>query len=197
MGRLVSYFLIRISRGWVVLAAFAILMAFMIWVLPSQAARAEKPAGSSRSPDLSLFYTAEELYQMAEDYGEQGRQAYIRARFSFDLIWPLVYMFFLATGISWTFHKVFPPGSRWQQANLLPLGAALFDYLENSSTSLVMGRYPSQTVVVDTLAGFFTLIKWVLVAGSFLLLMGMAGVVFLRSLIKGSTHKDEPTIHAP
>jgi hypothetical protein len=50
----------------------------------------------------------------------------------------------------------------------------LFDYLENISTSVVMIRYPRPTAVVDTLAAVFTLVKWIFVNGSFvLLLIGM------------------------
>lgn len=120
-------------------------------------------------------YSAKELYQMAEAYGAEGRSAYIRARFTFDLVWPLVYTAFLVTAISWVFGKTFRSDSRWQLANLLPLLGALFDYLENVSTSLVMGRYPDQTAVVAALAPIFTSLKWILLAGSFVLLL--AGVV--------------------
>ena len=48
----------------------------------------------------------------------------------------------------------------------------LFDLLENISTSLVMYRFPERTPVVDSLASVFTFLKWVFVAGSFLLLIG-------------------------
>jgi hypothetical protein len=48
---------------------------------------------------------------------------------------------------------------------------ALFDYLENISTSLVMIRFPSQTPVVDGLAAVFTMVKWIFVNGSFVLLL--------------------------
>jgi hypothetical protein len=53
---------------------------------------------------------------------------------------------------------------------------ALFDYLENVSTSLVLGRYPNPTAVVDVLAPLFTLLKWGFLAGSFALLFA-GGVI--------------------
>jgi hypothetical protein len=86
-----------------------------------------------------------------------------------------VYTLFLATAISWVFGKAFPPSSRWQRANLTPVLGALFDYLENTSTSLVLGRYPNPTVVFDVLAPVFTSLKWGALAASFALLF--AGVV--------------------
>ena len=157
------------------LLALAIFLLFAALVLPDQAAEAEVYAGDAGSPDLSLFYTAEDLYRMAAAYGEDGREAYVRARFTFDLIWPLVYTLFLVTAISWVFGRAFSPGSLWQRANLAPVGAMLFDYLENMATSAVMMRYPNPTPVVDMLAGFVTTAKWAFVGGSFALLL--AGVV--------------------
>jgi hypothetical protein len=172
MGKQVSDWLRKMSRGWVALAALLIFLLFSALVLPQQATVAEQETGSADSPDTSFFYTPRDLYQMAEAYGEQGRQAYVRARFTFDLVWPLVYALFLVTAIGWVFSRAFSPGSRWQRANLAPLLGALFDYLENLSTSLVMIRYPDQTPVVDLLAPLLTLSKWGLLGVSFLLLSG-------------------------
>lgn len=163
------------STGWVALSALVIFLLFSALVLPQQALRAEQETGSAVSPDMSFFYSPGELYRMAESYGEQGRQAYVRARFTFDLIWPLVYTLFLTTAISWVFCRAFAPDSRWQRANLVPLLGALFDYLENLSTSLMMLRYPEQTAVVDLLAPLFTALKWGFLGASFILLV--AGIV--------------------
>jgi hypothetical protein len=172
MGRQISDWLRRLSTGWVALSALVIFLLFSALVLPQQATKAEQETGGADSPDTSFFYSADDLYRMAESYGEQGRQAYIRARFTFDLVWPLVYTFFLVTAISWVFSRAFAPDSPWQWANLAPLLGALFDYLENLSTSLVMLRYPDQTAVVDLLAPVFTALKWSLLGASFVLLVG-------------------------
>ena len=171
MFRRVSDGLHQVSTGWVALAALVIFLLFTALVLPGQATQAEEATGGGESPDTSLFYSPQALYRMAEAYGEEGRQAYVRARFTFDLVWPLVYTLFLVTTTGWAFGKAFPPGSRWQRANLVPLLALLFDYLENVSTSLVMLRYPAHTPVVDLLAPVFTLFKWSTLGAAFLLLL--------------------------
>jgi len=77
---------------------FALEVAF---VLPQQAERAESVSQGAGSPDTSFFYSSTDLYNMAETYGAEGRTAYVCARFTFDLIFPLTYLFFLATSISW------------------------------------------------------------------------------------------------
>ena len=179
MGKRISDRLRRLTTGWVTLAARLIFLLFTALVLPQQATQAEEETGSAASPDTSFFYTPGDLYRMAESYGTEGRQAYVRARFTFDLVWPLVYTFFLVTAISWVF-RAFAPDSRWQLANLAPLLGALFDYLENVSTSLVMLRYPAPTPGLDLLAPVFTALKWGTLGVSFALLLGGCAVAAWR-----------------
>lgn len=169
LNRISTYFY-SVSTGWAALLGLAIFALFMIFVLPQQAQKAETYSGGI-SPDTSYFYSADDLYQMAEDYGAEGRAAYIYARFTFDLIFPVAYFFFLTTSVSWLLTRGLSKTSRWQMLNLFPLAGALFDYLENISTSLVLGRYPSQTPVADVLAPVFTAIKWFFVNGSFVVLI--------------------------
>ena len=166
----ISAWLYRVSTGWVTLVALLVFALFIALVLPAQAEQAALESGDAGSPDSSLFYTPADLYAMAEAYGEEGRAAYVRARFTFDLIWPFVYALFLTTSISWLYERAFPPSSPWRYVNLAPVLGALLDYLENSAASLVMLRYPARTPVVDLLAPLFTLLKWTFVGGSFALL---------------------------
>ncbi len=152
-----------------------IFLLFTTLVLPRQARLADQNTGGSGSPDTSFFYTREILYQYAQEYGAAGRQAYIRARYTFDVIWPLVYTAFLTAGISW-FGKQVPWGETfWRKAPLLPMLGTLFDYLENAATSLVMAAYPLRINLAAGAAPGFTLIKWLMVAGSFgLYLLGFS-----------------------
>ena len=172
----------RASTGWVALAALGILVLFMALVLPGQSRSAAEAGRGAGSPDTSFVYSAGDLYRMAEAYGPEGRAAYVRARATFDVAFPLVYTFFLVTAISWVFARAFPPDSRWQRANLVPLFGALFDLLENAATSLVMARYPAQTPAAAALAPVFTLVKWVFVIGSFLLLFAGVAVALWRRI---------------
>jgi len=101
----ISEWINKISSGWVALACLVIFLLFTALVLPSQAAGAEAYSGNIGSPDTSFYYSSEALYEFAEAYGSQGRSTYIRARLTFDVVWPLVYLAFLGTAISWIFQK--------------------------------------------------------------------------------------------
>lgn len=177
--------LISLSKGWVTLAGLVVFLLFTALVLPGQAARSEERTGGGRQPDTSYLYSAGDLYDMAEAFGPAGRQAYIRARLTFDVIWPLVYAFFFVTSISWLAGRAFPPGSRWRRLNLAPLLGLVLDYLENLSTSLVMARYPTPTPLVDWLAPAFTLLKWIFVGGSFVVLLVVLAAAIWRKVAPG------------
>lgn len=165
-----SDFFYYVSTGWATLIGLVVFVLFMIFVLPAQAQKAEDYSGGI-SPDTSYVYSANDLYQMAEAYGAEGRAAYIYARFTFDLLFPLAYLFFLATSVSWLLMRGLAERSHWRLLNLFPLAGAVFDYLENISASLVFGRYPSPTPIIDVLAPVFTAIKWFFVNGSFVILL--------------------------
>jgi hypothetical protein len=178
----------KISTGWVTLAGLLIILLFSVLVLPGQSQKAEQVSAGAGSPDTSFFYSPDDLYQMAEAYGEQGRTSYVQARFTFDLIFPIVYTFFLVTSLSWLFGKAFPASSRWQLANLIPLLGMLCDYLENILASFVMYRYPAPAGIAATLAPVFTLLKWGFIGLSFALL----GIGILAALRKWNRHKVFP-----
>ncbi len=179
-----SQWLQQKSNGWVTIAILVLFMLFTTFVLPGQASSAKVNTGIDQSPDTSFLYSVDDLYQIAQAYGEQGRDYYIKARFTFDLIWPLVYMAFLTTTISWSYLRAFKPDSILQKANLTPLLGMLFDYLENIAASIVMGRYPTHTTIIEHLTPIFTLVKWIFVGGSFgLLVFGL--VVGILRWVKG------------
>lgn len=166
----------NVSTGWVALMAVVVFMLFTALVLPQQSARADEETGDVGSPDTAFFYASQDLYDFAEAYGEEGRAAYVRARGTFDVVWPLVYAFFLVATISWAAGRAFVPNSQWQLLNLVPVLAMLFDFLENLFTSLVMLRYPQPSPLAAAFAPPVSMIKWALVMGSFVLLLIIMGV---------------------
>lgn len=158
------------STSLVTVSTLILFIVFTVTVLPTQSEQAKIQSGDT-SPDMSFFFTLEELYNIAESYGEEGRVAYVKARFTFDLVWPIVYTLFLASGISWLYSNSFSTDSMIQRANLVPVIGMFLDYIENITASIVMLRYPARTSMVDIATVIVTPFKWVFVGGSFLALM--------------------------
>ncbi|MHB8807371.1 MAG: hypothetical protein ACYC59_07305 [Anaerolineaceae bacterium] len=164
---------INFSTKWVVIAGFIIFLAFSILFLPGQSRLVETYSTGLGSPDTSLFYTPADLYRMAEAYGTEGRAAYIKARLTFDIAFPIVYTFFLVTSISWFTSRVLMEGNEFRTGNMLPFFAMLFDLLENACTVFVFSSYPTYNPFLSMKAPFFTLMKWICVGSSFLFLIIM------------------------
>ncbi|MBM3137144.1 MAG: hypothetical protein FJZ98_03030 [Chloroflexi bacterium] len=176
-----SEWIYRKSTARVGVLSLILFLAFSALVLPGQSAAAESYSGETGSPDTSLFYSPGDLYRMAEAYGPEGRQAYIRARFTFDLAFPLVYGFFLIACNSWLLSKIIPAGKSWRLLNIAPLAGVLFDFLENFSAAWVIGRFPLDAPIFATIAPAFTLFKWIFVGGSFALFFVLsASTIYYR-----------------
>ena len=162
--------LARGVRGWMAIAAAVLFALFTAVVLPAQADAGAFYTVRYAAPDTSLWYSPDDLYAAAEAWGPDGRAAYVYARVTFDVIWPMVYGAFLVTTLAWVWARGTGPGSRWRRVALLPVVAVALDYAENICTATVMARYPARTPVLAELAPFFTAGKWLALSASFMLL---------------------------
>jgi len=176
--------LLKISKPWWVLTSLVVFLFLIIVILPQQSAEAEVYSADVGSPDTSFYYSSQRLYDMADGYGLEGRQAYINARFTFDLIWPIVYALFLSLSIGWTVKGLQLKADRWQRLNIVPILGLVFDYLENIFASIVMARYPAKTIVISSLSGLFTSLKWIFIGASFVILVGSLILLILRKLTR-------------
>ena len=165
-------------RGWMAVAATVVFALFIALVLPAQAEAGSFYTIRYAAPDTSLWYSAGDLYAAAEAWGPEGRAAYVNARVTFDVIWPLVYGTALLTTLAWVWARATAPGSRWRRVALLPVVVVALDYAENICTATVMARYPARTPVLAELAPLFTAGKWLTLSAGFLLL-GVGAIVAL------------------
>jgi hypothetical protein len=183
-----SNWFLKISTWPLTLACLILFLVFSTLFLPIHNATAAVYAGELGTPDTSFYYTSAKLYQMADGYGSLGRAAYIRARFAFDIIWPLVYLAFLVMGISWMAKRSKINLRICGRLNLLPIIGVIFDFLENGSAVVVMARYPKTTPVFDVLSGIFTTLKWIFMAASVIILFFLA----IFTLIKFIHSRQQP-----
>ena len=158
--------------------ATATFIVFLTVILPEEASRSTAYLGDNPTPDGSFIYSSADLYDMASAYGAEGRRYYIRSRFTFDIVWPLAYGWFLWTGI--TYFQQGIPNARVKYSVLLPLLAVLLDFTENTSASVVMFLYPDRVPVLSHLVPIVTFGKWVVIGVSFTVL----GLLILAQIWK-------------
>jgi hypothetical protein len=154
--------------------SWAIFLVFMVWILPSVAA-ANANAGLTESIDTNFSFNPELIRDIIISYGADGRQFYLVQRWTFDAVYPLAYglpLSFSLWGLLFT--------SKYQRWSWLGMGAALFDYLENIAFSLIMLGYPSLPLWAITFAVGLSMIKWILLGSSFLMVMVLSVLKLIR-----------------
>ncbi len=107
-------------------------------------------------PDTQIFYTAEGLYEIFTSLGEAGRSAYLTVTLLLDYLYPVAYTLLLVA-------LIYRLSAGKKQLSLLPLAIFILDYLENTTIILLLLHYPGELPWLATMAGFFTLFKWIMV----------------------------------
>lgn len=168
----------------VVIISGILFVLFIAVVLPNVSAYTEEVVGGLGSPDTSFFYSGADLYRIAESYGEDGRSNYVLLRWTFDVVWPLVYLFFLFS-LSVQLSKSFR--SNWlKQIHWIPILATVFDFLENIFITIVMVMFPVKILWLGNIAAISTLAKWVLLYASFALISVLLLVHIIRWILAKS-----------
>jgi hypothetical protein len=164
-----------------VLIALLIFTIFTATILPSEALRGVE-AGLTQSIDTSILYSVEDLYSIISGYSREVRLAYIYQRFTFDLIWPLVYGLFIVVTTLYLLIKI-----KIKRLNYLiyfPLAAVGFDFLENISVSILMFIYPVRINALALLASIFTTLKWITLSYSFIQIIILLIVLLITKIKK-------------
>jgi hypothetical protein len=169
------------ARGWLILALFTALVVYIAITLPVLQA---SPGGTIESLDARFFYTPDEAFATVGSYGEASG-FWIRMYLTWDVVNPILYALTFGLLISWLFERGFKPGSKLQNLNVVPVGAGLFDLLENFSIVILLLAYPAQPMVVAWLSTVCTVSKIILLGVSILLvLIGVFGAA-LNKFKKG------------
>lgn len=155
--------LLKINKYHVLISALIFIL-FSFTILPYEAARGAS-VGLTQSIDTSFLYSPSDLFNIIGGYSVETRLAYVYQRFTFDLIWPIVYGLFIFITTKYLLNKL---DTKYKFLIIFPLGAVLFDFLENISVSVLMLIYPIQINIVALFASFYTALKWITLSYSFI-----------------------------
>jgi hypothetical protein len=170
------------TTGWrviILLIADALLMGY---IMPLAGGILAFAANASVTPlDLMFFYSPAQAFAMIEKYGATGRDIYLKIELTADIIYPIVYTLFYGLLLSWLFQRGFASNSPVQKLNVVPVGAWLFDLLENIAIVSLLTAHPSQPAALAVLAMLFGTGKWLFAFAS----IGLA----LFGLVKASLNR--------
>jgi hypothetical protein len=141
-----------------ILTTWFVFVFAMVVILPAVSYNASM-AGLNESIDTNFSFDPQAIYSILDSYGESGRMFYVRQRWTFDLIWPLIY----AIPLFLTLNRFVLSEDKFKKyIKLTPLLAVLFDYLENIVFTFLALSFPNQFVNLEILGVVLSLTKWVL-----------------------------------
>lgn len=105
------------------------------------------------SPDTSFFYRASEFYHSLSVIGQSGRSYYIIVRWTFDLMYPIVYGVFLT-------QVLFKLKIQKKHILILPLLMVIFDFIENSLATVLVVLFPNEFPLMVYILQAFSFLKW-------------------------------------
>lgn len=167
----------RLAKGWLIVAVLLLFVGFMGLTLPGITAVSHNIEGL----DTQFFYTPQQAFANVAAYSNEARAALNRFHLTVDVVNPLLYTTLLALLLSWLFQRSFMAAPGRRLLNIFPLGALLFDVLENISITIMMAAYPAQPVWAAWFATVSTMFKFsILYASLALILIGSAGALLAR-----------------
>ena len=153
---------------------------FIVVVLPAQAAAGSFYTALHPAPDTERWYAPEDLYTAAEAWGEAGRSAYVRARVTFDVVWPLAYGIFLLTGLTWALGPGDLPGQSVASDRAAAGAGGAAGLRRERLHGHRGGPLPGPYARSGRARSVFTAAKWLTLTGCFvLLLVGRRGRVLV------------------
>ncbi len=159
------------AKGWLVFVLLLLDVFFMGFIMPLVSGLLKDGTGTQQPMDLQFFSTPEKLFAIAGSYGEYGRAFYRSVELTVDIIYPVVYTLAFGLLISWLFQRGFKTESKMQVLNIVPIGAWLFDLLENLGIVTLLTTFPAQLTAIAWLTTFFTMVKWIFAGTSMLLIV--------------------------
>jgi hypothetical protein len=170
------------TTGWRVFILMIAESLMMFYIMPLAAGIMAFAANNSVLPlDLMFFYTPAQAFAMMDKYGEAGRSIYLRIGLTADIIHLIIYTLFFGLLLSWLFQRAFKPDSPMQKWNVMPVGAWLFDMLENAGILSMLMMYPSRSEIMAWLTMLFGSLKWAF----FVLTIGLVLLGLVRATMNG------------
>ena len=171
------------ANGWVVLVLVALDMFFAGFVMPLIGGLMQDGTGQIQPLDLMMFATPDKTFAMIERYGDSGRAFYRNVELTADIVYPIIYLFAFGLLISWLFKRGLSSNHSLRKWNVAPVGAFVFDLLENATIVTLLSIFPSQPVILGWLLFIFTAIKW-LFAGVSIVLILLGLVLAIKNKFK-------------
>jgi hypothetical protein len=147
--------------------------------------------GGRKILDMQASGSADETYARLEAFGELGRELYLRAILTVDLVFPVSVFVFLLLLARFVSEQARLRGLFKGALQLLPVAYVLLDFCENVSVLLMLVHYPERLEFLAGTVGYLTRGKRVAMMAAMLLPIALWLVTKLRAL-RAPPHAPSP-----
>lgn len=106
-----------------------------------------------------IFYNSENLYSLIKDYGEMGRNSYIKYSLIFDFIFPLICSLFFISFTIYLFRKI-NLNYFWRKiVYIVGIIFFLLDWIENIFLIIILYKYPQKLLLLSNTVSPITVAK--------------------------------------
>ncbi len=121
---------------------------------------------------LPAGYTVEYARELLERLGVDGRNAYLTHQIPVDMVYPALFAISYSLLLVWVLRKAAGRTNWIFWLSLLPVGAGLFDYLENVGIIGMLWMFPEMPATLIVVSSGFSVVKAVLTTVFFVVLIG-------------------------
>ena len=129
--------------------------------------------------DVRSGYGYAEVMAAMEQYGDDGRRAYLWASATLDTLFPIVVCSLLA-GLIFRLR----PSERLAVLALVPIVGGVLDLGENVQVMAMLVGYPNISEAQVAAASAFTQLKWLALNASFLLVIALGAIALVRRVLR-------------
>ena len=129
-------------------------------------------------------YEPEYAHALLDQLGVAGRNAYLYNQIPVDLIYPFLFGITYCLLLAYLLNRLNSLKAEHFYLCLLPLGAGLFDYLENIGIINLLVSYPHLSDASIQITAFFTVFKSLLSTISFSILIVLLLMLGIKKLMR-------------
>ncbi len=162
---------------------------FPLLLFPLSGKLQREQSGNSTPPlDLEFAFSPQKAYESVESYGETGRKLYAISALTIDIAYPIIYSTFFAFLILYLLNKAYLYNTKLKKIALLPFGAAIADFFENSGIATMLLAYPARSDTVALFTSLANTLKWALVTATILTILTFLTIWLYNSF----SHNNNP-----
>lgn len=150
--------LVQVANGKVLIALFLVSLPFQVFFEWRKRYLRTFSKMARTTLDFDPSYTSTDAYELFSKLEQRGRKVYAWTEITVDMIYPIIYSFFLSLLIIYIFQKCSINKSLLFLA-VLPFIVMLFDYCENSLIAFMLFAHPQKYLTLASVASWFTKLK--------------------------------------